>query len=257
MIRRITGLRALPFALAAVASFGGCKKDGADANAPTASQSAAANRPYASLSKPLEVSSSGIVLTQLDGTTVSFGSLATDSVVVVVPWVPVQKDAVQRVSDVRDALSGVPGVRIVPVIVDRDTSPERLAELAKQSEQLKLPIYVDAQPTMIRFLNSNMGVVQGRKPRISVPSYAVLTENLLRVTFAPKTDASEFKGALRNLVDDALANPIPTARSATMIEPNYAIPMAPPAPKAPDAAESAATESAVPAPTTGAATAAP
>lgn len=235
MSRPISRLRALTLAVAALGLLAGCKDDAP--SKPDASK-VAPSKPdtsYAAISRPLRVASTGISLTQLDGTKVSLESLATEKVVVLVPWVRAQKDALTRVGNVRDALAGVKGVRVLPVIIDRASTPERMAEIAAMGTEAKLPLFIDADQTLIRFLVANMAARPSKPNVISVPSYAILTEGLRRVTYAPEVPDSTTKG-VRALVDEALRTPLETAA-----------PPAPTAPSIPAQPEAAKPEVAAPA----------
>ncbi len=202
-----TRLRALTFALAALGALSGCKKDDASNKAPppAARPPAHLQNPYVALSTPLQVAPMGITLTRLNGQPISFGALANERIVVVVPWVRAQADALTRIASVRDSVAGLPGVRILPVLIEKSPSPERLAELSAQSEEVRVPFFVDTEMTLIKFLNQNRPRRPTKENVVSVPAYAVLTEDVRRITFAPKGEPG-----LRAILDEALKHPLPT-----------------------------------------------
>lgn len=205
MIRPRSRLRVLTLAMAALGAFSGCKKDDASKAPAAADRSAPIQNPYIALSTPLEVAPVGITLTTLEGSTVNFGALATDRIVVVVPWVQPQTDAMDRLNSVRDSAFGLSGVRILPVLIEKAPTAERLAELSAQSAQMGIPFYVDAEHSLIKFINANLKRRPSQKSTLSIPSYVVLTEGVRRITVAPKERAT-----LRGILDEALIHILPT-----------------------------------------------
>lgn len=211
-------------ALLGLLAVAGCKKE--EPAAPLAVQM----RPgFAHLVTPAKSDPAAIPLMGTDGSSVTFGQIATGKVVVVIPWVPPQQqEALERIRELNKALEGVSGAQVIALNVQRAPKEAYLAEMAKLSRDEAIPVYVDAEVQFLPFINEHLRVRARNRKVMTIPPYVLFAGSLRQVVI---DIPSEHLGQdARNLVEEALRAPPPPADAPQAEEAKPSEEGAPPAP---------------------------